>query len=73
MRKTISEHPFIIKDDKGHIKYQNIQITISVGVSEILEGDTPESCVARADKAMYRAKKTGKNKVCMYDYKLDKE
>jgi len=73
IRKAISEHPFMIKDDKGYIKHQDIKITISVGVTEIITEDTPETCISRADKAMYRAKKTGKNKVCLYDEQLDKE
>ncbi len=39
----------------------NISVTVSLGVAEVHKGDTPEEVVARADKAMYLAKKEGKN------------
>ncbi|QOP42183.1 GGDEF domain-containing protein [Sulfurimonas marina] len=34
------------------------KITISLGVSEILDGDKERSCFKRADKALYKAKET---------------
>jgi len=40
-----------------------ISITISCGISEFREGDTAEEVFARADEAMYRAKREGKNRV----------
>ncbi|MDD2737109.1 MAG: diguanylate cyclase [Desulfuromonadaceae bacterium] len=39
-------------------------ITASIGVSEYKTGDTQETLLSRADKAMYRAKDTGRNRVC---------
>ena len=36
---------------------------MSFGIASIEANDTVDSLVERADKAMYRAKKTGKNKV----------
>ena len=39
-------------------------ITASFGVSEYKTGDTLETLLNRADKAMYRAKDTGRNRVC---------
>ena len=38
-------------------------ITVSLGVSEIRHGDTPESVVERADSALYLAKNSGRNNV----------
>lgn len=38
-------------------------ITISIGVTEYRQGDTPEQLVERADLAMYRSKKDGRNRV----------
>jgi diguanylate cyclase len=38
-------------------------ITVSLGVSEIRPGDTPESVVERADSALYLAKDSGRNNV----------
>lgn len=40
-----------------------ILITFSAGVTEYVAADDQESVIARADDAMYQAKKTGKNKV----------
>ncbi len=39
----------------------NVSVTVSLGVAEVHDGDTPDSVVSRADKAMYLAKKAGKN------------
>ena len=40
-----------------------LHCTISIGVAQMLPGDTPVSLVHRADTALYRAKKEGKNRV----------
>lgn len=42
---------------KGH----NINLTISAGIASHKKGDTPEDFVERVDKALYNAKKDGKN------------
>ena len=36
-------------------------ITFSAGVTEVRDADTLNSAIARADEAMYRAKRDGKN------------
>lgn len=38
-------------------------ITFSAGVAQRLQGETPASTIARADEAMYTAKRRGKNRV----------
>lgn len=38
--------------------------TISVGVATFRPGDTLDTLLQRADQAMYRAKQTGRNRVC---------
>ena len=40
-----------------------LAITVSGGVTVAVEGDTPESLVARADAALYSAKNAGRNRV----------
>lgn len=39
------------------------KLTISLGITIIKRNDTEESLISRADKALYKAKKEGKNKV----------
>ncbi len=47
---------------------QKISVTISIGVAEY-QGDfkTPDDLIAAADKALYRAKKKGRNRVEVYE------
>lgn len=40
-----------------------LRITVSVGLSEAQAGDTAEAWVQRADRALYRAKQTGRDRV----------
>jgi two-component system, sensor histidine kinase LadS len=44
-----------------------IRITISLGVVQAAAGEGPEDIIDRADKAMYRAKERGKNRVELDD------
>jgi len=52
LRKKIAVHSF-----KG------VKITSSFGVSEFKKGDNPENIIQKADKALYEAKKSGRNQV----------
>jgi diguanylate cyclase len=45
-------------------------LTISGGVAEALDGDSPESLVVRADEALYLAKSAGRN--CVYSHTGEK-
>jgi diguanylate cyclase (GGDEF)-like protein len=40
-----------------------LSVTLSIGVAASYEGDTQEQVVALADKRLYRAKRSGRNRV----------
>lgn len=39
-----------------------VRLTVSVGVTRVLQSDTFDSAVSRADRALYRAKQAGRNR-----------
>lgn len=41
---------------------QLVRITLSCGITALLAGDTPEAAFDRADRALYRAKRNGRNR-----------
>jgi diguanylate cyclase (GGDEF)-like protein len=45
------------------VEGKEIGVTISIGVTDVRAGDTIESWVQRADRALYRAKQTGRNRI----------
>lgn len=42
----------------------DLDITVSIGVSSLRKHDSPVSLFARADQALYSAKRSGRNQVC---------
>ncbi len=42
-----------------------VQITISCGIARLYPGENSEAFIARADAALYQAKKQGRDKVCL--------
>ena len=55
LRKSVEQCEF-------HFRDEPVPITISCGVSQFREGDTPEMVFERADKALYSAKEQGRNR-----------
>jgi len=46
---------------------KTIKITLSLGIYEMKENDNDEDLLKKADKALYQAKNTGRNKVVVQD------
>jgi two-component system, cell cycle response regulator len=53
----------LIEETKFEFENNNIPVTISMGVTQMVKGDTPESFIERADEKLYHSKQTGRNKV----------
>lgn len=53
----------IISSNKLIYKGEGLRVTMSVGTTKYSAGDTPDSIIARADKALYKAKNSGKNQM----------
>ncbi|NQX67269.1 diguanylate cyclase [Paenibacillus alba] len=56
IRSAISKHEFVLHDGHG------IQITVSIGAATY--PDTKEELIEQADKALYKAKMDGRNRIC---------
>lgn len=73
LREAIASNRFMVRDKKRpRKKPQNrqqsrakaVQITVSIGIAERQEGQrSPESVIKAADKALYKAKKAGRNRL----------
>ncbi len=57
----------LISTNKLVYKNNTIQVTVSIGGTKFIPGDTPVSILERADKALYEAKKSGKNKFISHE------
>ncbi len=54
----------LISTNKLIYKGEGINVTVSMGSTIYLDGDTPDSIITRADRALYKAKSAGKNRIC---------
>lgn len=61
IRKTIESASIINPMSKKVVS----RVTVSLGITELLPQDQLEDAVARADKALYAAKNSGRNKLCV--------
>ena len=53
----------LVRSNKLIYKGKNIQVTTSIGATKYRVGDTPDTFIARADSALYKAKESGKNQM----------
>lgn len=74
LRESIASTPFVVnrasrrnndkKSNKKTIKARSVQVTISVGVADSSTPGSPWDILKQADKALYKAKSKGRNRVC---------
>jgi diguanylate cyclase len=50
-----------VEDLRFHFRGTPVRVTVSCGITDLLEVDTPEAAFDRADAALYKAKHSGKN------------
>jgi diguanylate cyclase (GGDEF)-like protein len=55
-----------IMSEKIRKAVEEIKLSVSVGIAGFEKGLSKDDLIARADKALYKAKAEGKNKVCVY-------
>ena len=62
LRKAVESTPISINDEDSEA--QSIGVTISMGLAEFNTKESGEELFERADKALYKAKEGGRNRVC---------
>jgi len=55
----------LISSNQLFYQGRSLQVTMSLGATKYYPGDTPETLVDRADKALYKSKNNGKNQMNM--------
>ena len=53
----------LIRNNTLIYKGIGLSVTMSIGSTKFLEGDTPDSLISRADKSLYKAKEKGKDQM----------
>jgi len=61
----------IVKRKPFEHEGDEIPITVSIGLAELNPGESVASWIERADRALYQAKKTGRDRVCVASQTLE--
>lgn len=67
LRSSIEQKVIDISKVNPDSDVKTIQVTLSLGIYEIKKDDNEEDLLKKADKALYKAKTTGRNKVVIND------
>ena len=70
--KTNIDGAFVVaerirQEIEAHLFVHATKVTVSIGLAQMKKEDTPETLIARADGALYKAKRSGKNQVVIAD------
>ncbi len=52
----------LMEESRFLLDRKEFSVTLSIGVAEVVAGDTPETLIHRADEALYQAKQEGRNR-----------
>jgi len=66
LRQAIEKSPVSVEKEKGEPALL-VKVTVSIGVHEFGPNDTQGDLFEKADKALYEAKTTGRNKVVVFE------
>jgi diguanylate cyclase (GGDEF)-like protein len=61
LRQDIANSPFVVNRRSKESKNKSVKITVSIGVADSIGINTAEETLKIADKALYKAKKKGRN------------
>ena len=61
LRQDIANSPFVVNRRTKQKKNKSVKITISIGIADSIGINTAEETLKKADKALYKAKKKGRN------------
>ena len=67
LRKAVEKTKIDISKVNSDVTEKNIGVTISLGVAEYSPDDDENTLLQKADKALYRAKENGRNRVEIYE------
>jgi diguanylate cyclase (GGDEF)-like protein len=65
LRKIGNRFRALIEHTIIHLPKRSISVTVSIGATMAVPGDTMDSLVRRADELMYRSKENGRNLVTL--------
>ncbi|GEN58032.1 hypothetical protein GCM10012290_25820 [Halolactibacillus alkaliphilus] len=65
--KAATEAAELLRELVEKAQFFSVPITISIGVSTFTSSDDSDTLILKADKAMYKAKQSGRNKVVHYN------